>query len=322
MDARVRRGTIVTLTMNPAIDASTSVERVTPDDKLRCDALRREPGGGGINVARAIGRLGGDALALYAAGGAMGALLETMLEAEPVRHERLDVAGSTRENVTVAESSTGRQYRFVMPGAELTGAECSAILDRIDALDPAPDYVVASGSLPPGVGPEFHAQLARQARDHGTRFVLDTSGAALREGLASGAWLIKPNLRELGQIAGRDVSDDTEQERVARDLVDSGVLEVVVVSLGAAGALLVTAGRCERIRAPTVPIRSKVGAGDSTVAGIVLGMVRGMSVSEAVRYGVAAGAAAVMTPGTELCRRGDTERLFARLQEDPVASNA
>jgi sugar/nucleoside kinase (ribokinase family) len=128
------------------------------------------------------------------------------------------------------------------------------------------------------MGPEFHAQLARQARAHGTRFVLDTSGAALREGLASGAWLIKPNLRELGQIAGRDVSDDPEQERVARELVDSGVVEVVVVSLGAAGALLVTAGRCERIRAPTVPIRSKVGAGDSTVAGIVLGMVRGMEV--------------------------------------------
>jgi 6-phosphofructokinase 2 len=322
MDPHKSNGTIVTLTMNPAIDASTSVERVTPDDKLRCGPLRREPGGGGINVARAIGRLGGEALALYPAGGAIGALLETLLDNEPVRHVRLDVAGSTRENVTVSESSTERQYRFVMPGPQLEEAECAAILERIDALDPSPDYLVASGSLPPGMGPEFHAQLARRARAQGTRFVLDTSGASLREGLASGAWLIKPNLRELGQIAGRDVSDDPEQERVARELVDSGVVEVVVVSLGAGGALLVTAGRCERIRAPTVPIRSRVGAGDSTVGGIVLGMVRGMEVGDAVRYGVAAGAAAVMTPGTELCRREDTDRLFGRLRDDAVTAGA
>jgi 6-phosphofructokinase 2 len=310
---------IVTVTMNPAVDASSSTDRVAADKKLRCEPLEREPGGGGINVARAIGKLGGEALALYPAGGVMGEILDELLEHEPLRHQRLAMTGSTRENVTIRERGSDRQYRFVMPGPDLEQAEWEAVLASIAELDPAPDFVVGSGSLPGGVPQSFYAGLAETSRSRGARFVLDTSGDGLREGLSGGVYLVKPNLRELGQVAGRGVAEDPEQERAARAIIEEGGAEVVVVSLGGAGVLLVTGAGAERIAAPTVPIRSKVGAGDSTVAGIVLGLARGLELEDAVRLGVAAGAAAVMTPGSELCRREDTERLYDRIRRPPAA---
>lgn len=309
---------VVTVTMNPAVDASSSTDRVAADEKLRCDPLEREPGGGGLNVARAIGKLGGEALALYTRGGTMGRLLGELLDAEPLRHEPLEIGGATRENVTIREagrdSGSGRQYRFVMPGPELERSEWEAVLERVTSLDPPPAYLVASGSLPGGAPDDFFARLGDVARERGARFVLDTSGDALRQALSSSVYLLKPNLRELGQIAGRDVSEDPEQEEAATAIVQDRKAEVVVVSLGAGGVLLVTDGFSERIPAPTVPIRSKVGAGDSTVAGMVLALARGRDIHEAVRFGVAAGAAAVMTPGSELCRREDTERLYERVK--------
>jgi 6-phosphofructokinase 2 len=310
---------VVTVTMNPAVDASASTDRVATDEKLRCGPLEREPGGGGINVARAVGKLGGEALAVYPAGGPMGQLLGELLDREPVRHHRVAISGSTRENVTIRESGSGRQYRFVMPGPELDQAEWETVLERVAGLDPGPDFVVGSGSLPGGVPDDFFARLAETSQSRGARFVLDTSGDALREGLSEAVFLVKPNLRELGQIAGRDVAEDPEQERAATAIIEAGHAEVVVVSLGGAGVLLVTGSGSERIPAPTVPIRSKVGAGDSTVAGIVLGLARGMEMEDAVRFGVAAGAAAVMTPGSELCRRDDTERLYDRIRRRPAA---
>jgi 6-phosphofructokinase 2 len=311
---------VVTVTMNPAVDASSTTDRVAADRKLRCGPLEREPGGGGINVARAMGKLGGEALALYAAGGPMGELLAELLDHEPLRHQRIRIAGSTRENVTIRESGSDRQYRFVMPGPELDQAEWEPLLEEIARLDPAPDFVVGSGSLPDGVPDDFFARLAETSRSRGARFVLDTSGGALREGLSEGVFLVKPNLRELGQVAGRDVAEDPDQERAARAIIDEGRAQVVVVSLGGAGVLLATSSGSERIAAPTVPIRNNIGAGDSTVAGIVLGLARGLDLHDAVRFGVAAGAAAVMTPGSELCRRDDTERLYDRIS--PSASRS
>lgn len=303
---------IVTLTMNPAVDLFVQVDRVVADEKLRCRKPRRDPGGGGINVARAIQRLGGSALAVFSAAGSTGDLLRRLLEDEGLEAKPTHADGLTRENFTAYEEGSDRQFRFVLPGPELGSEERDRLIDA--CLSPQPSYLVASGSLPPGAPADFYADLARRAQDAGVRFVLDTAGDALREGVSAGVFLLKPNLRELSQIAGRDVSEDPEQEEAARGLVDDGSAEVVVVSLGAAGVLLVWSDGAERIAAPTVPIRSRVGAGDSTVAGITLALSRGEDLPTAVRFGVAAGAAAVMTPGTELCRRSDTHRLFERLQ--------
>lgn len=303
---------IATLTMNPAIDLFVVVDRVVEDAKLRCRDVRRDPGGGGVNVARAVVRLGGGAWTVFPAGGDSGTLLTRLLERDRVPTVPVASADPVRENLTVSEQDSGRQFRFVLPGAALDPGEQKRLLETV--LDRRPDYLVASGSLPPGVPPEFYAELAERARGVGARVVLDTSGEALRQGLKGRVFLVKPNRRELAELAGREFLNDREQEQAALALVDQGEAEIVVVSLGALGVLLVTGSGAERVASPDVPIRSRVGAGDSMVAGITLGLARGEEIATAVRFGVAAGAAAAMTPGTELCRREDVERLFAGMR--------
>ncbi len=307
---------IVTLTVNPCIDESTAVDRVIPDRKLRCGPPRYEPGGGGINVARAIVKLGGEALAVYPAGGAAGELLDALLDAEGVPRRSLPIAGWTRQNLNVFEETTAHQFRFVLPGPELTGAEAEACLEEITALRPFPAYLVASGSLPPGVPADFFARLARLTRERGGRFILDTAGDSARRALDEGLFLVKPSLREFQSLTG--LADAEESHLVAESSrwIARGRCEAVVLSLGAAGVLFVAAGTAKRIPSPMVPVRSTVGAGDSMLAGIVLRLQQGRSMEEAVRFGVAAGAATVMNPGTELCRRLDAERLHAGMSED------
>jgi 6-phosphofructokinase 2 len=161
---------------------------------------------------------------------------------------------------------------------------------------------------------DTYTAVAKTARALGARPILDTSGAALREARTAGWYLLKPNLRELQQLAGRALETDPERIEAARGFIDQGWCKGVVLSMGAAGALLVTAEKALHVRSPTVPIESRVGAGDSMVGGLVLALSRGRPLPDAVRFGVAAGAAAVMTPGTELCRRADTERLYEQMR--------
>ena len=158
---------IVTLTVNPCIDESAAVDQIVPDRKLRCGPPRYEPGGGGINVARAIRKLGGEALAIYPAGGAAGELLRALLTQEGVAQRPLSISGWTRENFNVREETTGRQLRFVLPGPELSAADRERVFDAVARLDPFPAYLVASGSLPPGVPPDFLARVARLVRERG-----------------------------------------------------------------------------------------------------------------------------------------------------------
>lgn len=309
---------IVTLTMNPSLDQSTTVERVVPQKKLRCSRPRYEPGGGGINVSRALRRLGGDSVAIFPAGGDAGKYVKLLLAEEGVIHRAVPIVAGTRINVAIEATSTHEDYRFVMPGAKLTEAEWQACLDELAALPEDPGVIVSSGSLPPGVPENFNALLAAHAKQRGARFVLDCSGRALELALAEGVFLFKPNLGELSVLAGRDFADNADLEGFARGLVESGKCAVALVSLGAAGALFVTGDEALHLRSPSVPIRSRVGAGDSTVAGFVLGLSRGLSLKDAAIFGVAAGAAAVMTPGSELCRREDAERLFEAMRTDPM----
>lgn len=301
---------IVTLTMNPAIDVSASVDYVIPDHKLRCAAPTYEPGGGGINVARAIRKLGGESLAFFPAGGPAGALLCTLLDGEGVSHRSLPIAGWTRENTNVAERATRRQFRFIMPGPTLHEGEWQAILDRLATLAPAPRYLVASGSLPPGVPADFYARMARLAARRGVRLVLDASGEPLRRAVAEGVWMLKPSLREFEELTGESGCEEPRLPLLARRLVDDGRCEVLILSLGARGVLWTSAAGRARLTAPTVPVKSSVGAGDCMVAGVVLSLTRGRALADAIRFGVAAGAASVMNPGTQLCRAEDVDRLY------------
>jgi len=305
---------ILTLTMNPTIDRSCTIEHVVPERKLRCSRPDQEPGGGGLNVTRAIKNLGGRSEALYVRGGPTGIMLGDLLEKEGIRHRPVETRGWTRENLIVLESSTGQQYRFGLPGPELKESEWRQVLDMVKGLSPDMAFLVASGSLPPGVPVDFHARVARITRDMDVRLIIDTSGeplsAALEEG---GIFLVKPNIGELREIARAQFGSEEEIIGYAEKLIQKEKVKVVVISLGSAGSLLVTRKGCRKLRAPTVSIRSKVGAGDSMVAGIALSLARGNPIEDAALFGIAAGAAAVMTPGTELCRREDTERLYEQL---------
>lgn len=300
---------IVTLTMNPALDIATSIERIIPNRKLRCDVPRYDPGGGGINVARACHALGVDALAIFPGGGAAGELIGHLLRQEGVDHTSIPIGGFTRENLNVAERDSGQQYRFVLPGPEIGSRDQQACLDALEAAAVDADYIVASGSLPPGVPEDFYARVGDVARRLARRLVLDASGPALRHA-GAGIHLLKPSLGELEGLLGHPVRGEREEEQAAHDLIGQGRCEIAIITLGARGALLVNRDSVERLPAPQVESRTAAGAGDSMLAGTLVGLIRGLGLGEAARFGVAAGAAALLGAGTPLCRREDVERLY------------
>jgi 6-phosphofructokinase 2 len=307
---------IVTLTMNPALDISADAERVRPTDKTRCAAVRYDAGGGGINVAKIAHVLGASATALYPAGGATGDVLTDLLKTDGIPLHRISIAGSTRESFTVNETSTGLQYRFVLPGPTLTLAEQAHCLHELRRVASSAGFVVASGSLPPGVPVNFYQQVADMCRELGVALVLDTSGAGLQH-VTSSVYLLKVSVRELRECCERELATESEQVSAARELVDAGRASAVVVSLGSDGALLATSEVGQRFSA--VPVRgvSGVGAGDAMVAAMTVGLSRGWPLTGSVRFGIAAGAAMLMTPGTAPCARAEAERLF-EIAPEPV----
>lgn len=300
---------ILTVTMNPALDVSTSTDKVMDTHKLRCTASILHPGGGGINVARVLHRLGGDCLALYPAGGANGQRLRQLIDQEQVRSQCVPIAGETRESFSVHEQSSRRDFRFVLPGPELAPDEWQACLRHVADLRAPPAYLVASGSLPPGVPADFHARLARLARERGSRLVLDSSGPPLAAALAEGVYLFKPSLRELRELTGHPLDTEQDWHAAALQIIQAGQAQVVALSLGEDGALLVTADRALRARSLPVKVASSIGAGDSFVGGLLWALNRRESLEQAFRYGMAAGAAALLAPGTALCQAADVERL-------------
>jgi 6-phosphofructokinase 2 len=303
----------VTFTPNPALDIATSVERLVDAHKLRCEAPLVHPGGGGINVARVLHRLGSDVLALYPAGGSTGERLHRLMHDEGVPALRQPIAGDTRESFTVHERTSGREYRFVLPGPTLSATEWAATLACLRQLSPAPAWVIASGSLPPGVPDDGHAQIAQVAREIGARMVVDTSGPALAAALQAGVWLIKPSLRELAGLAGGELNTPAQRLQAARALIGCGQVQVVALSLGSEGAMLITAEQCLQADALDVPVVGSVGAGDSFLAALVQALDTQSDLTQALSAAMAAGAAAVMLPGTALCQPQDVARLRAQV---------
>jgi len=291
--------------MNPAVDKSTRVEKLIPEKKLRCSDLIIEAGGGGINVSKAIKKLGGDSLAVFPAGGDNGELLKRILAKEKISYKSIPVSAGTRECFTITEHASNAQYRFVMPGAALTNGEIEKCFNFIYSFQIVPDIIVASGSLPPGVPDNFFARLAIACKQTGTKFIADTSGIPLQLAAQEGVYMLKPNLSELCSLVGKEYLQLNEVDEAAKQVIDKGHCEVVVVSLGPAGAMLVTKDMHEKIPAPTVKKLSTVGAGDSMVAGMSWMLEQGKSLLEMVRFGVACGTAATMNAGTQLYKKED-----------------
>jgi 6-phosphofructokinase 2 len=301
---------IVTITMNPAVDKSTGVNKLVPEKKMRCTELITEAGGGGINVSKAIKELGGESLAVFPSGGLNGKLIENYLTERQINIKCISAAHETRENIVVRETETNSQYRFVMPGAPLTEKEAQSCFEILQQLQPRPTFIVASGSLPPGLPEDFFGQLAKVVKPLHAKFIIDTSGKPLQLAAKEGVYLLKPNLSELCALVGKEHLELNEVDDAAMEVIKEGRCEVMVVSMGPSGALLVTREGCEHVPTPTVKKQSSVGAGDSMVAGMVWMMAQGKSLSETVRFGVACGTAATMNPGTQLFKKDDVYRLY------------
>jgi 6-phosphofructokinase 2 len=303
-----------TLTLNPSIDVSSETERVRPTRKVRTANERLDAGGGGVNVARVLNRLGVGVEALFLAGGATGRVLDELLDKQGVARRPLWIADDTRMSLTVHERSTGLEYRFVPEGPEVTAGELSACLAAIEGG--AGDYLVLSGSLPNGVPDDIYATIIARAAGAGGQIVLDTSGAELRQALSQGgAFLVKPSRGELEQLAGRALPAQEDMIAEARRLVSDGRVEQVAVTLGRDGALLVNADGAFALPALPVEARSAVGAGDAFVAGMTYGFASGRDALEAFRFGAAAGAAAVLAPGAGLCFAEDVHRLVGQVPQ-------
>ena len=299
----------VTLTPNPAVDISTSVEQVIPTHKLRCTAVRHDPGGGGINVARVVRRLGGEVTAIYPRGGVTGQLLAHLIQREHIVSKTWEIADETRQDFSVHEDASGKQFRFVLPGPTVAEHEWRACLDTLAACAGRADCVVASGSLPPGMPLDFYARANRIVKSGRGKFFLDTSGAALKTALADGVYLIKPSLRELCEVVGESLGDETAWVRACARLINDQRAEIVALTLGHRGAMLVTRDRVIRAEPPPIAPLSSVGAGDSFLGAMVWGLAAGYDLADVLRLGVAAGSSALLNPGTELAHPDDARRL-------------
>ncbi len=303
---------IVTLTFSPAIDKSSTIASLIPEKKMKCTNPKFEAGGGGINVARVIAKFNGDVVAVFPSGGYTGKYFNHLLENEKVPFIAIDTKNETRENFVILEESTNKQFRFGMPSNELLETEWKTCLDAIENLKDV-DYIIASGSLPPGVPMNVYAQLSKIAKKINAKFVVDTSGEALKEAVDEGVFLLKPNLEELGYLLGIENLEIANIEEAAKELIHKNNCEIIVISLGSEGAMLVTKNETHTIKPPKVDVKSTVGAGDSMVAGLVYSLTKNNNLKEALMYGVACGTAATMNKGTELCKISDVEKIYNSL---------
>lgn len=306
---------ILTLTLNPSLDEWIDLPRLAVGALNRATSFTRYPGGKGLNVSRVVRTLGGKTLAVALAGGSDGAILSRSLDALKLPHRFLTVPGLTRNNYKIRTASPRALTQINSPGPRVSASSLRKVQRLIRQLSARASAVVCSGSLPPGAPVATYRRFIAPLSRRGCLTVLDTSGPALKAGLAAHPWLIKPNLEELQELLGRRVSGMGGAARAARQLVERGPA-LALVSLGKAGAVLAVRGQQEVLvaKAPAVRVQSTVGAGDSLVAGFLTGWLRTRSAQEAFRLGMACGVAAVLTPGTELCRRQDVERLLGRIR--------
>lgn len=300
---------IATLTLNPAVDKSTEVEQLVPEKKLRCSEMTCEAGGGGINVSKALHELGGDTMAIFPCGGMNGKLLLDLLGAKSIKLNAIEIKGNTRESIVVNETSTNRQFKFIMPGPALSEEEMDQIKTTIRKLTDI-SFLICSGSLPPGVPDNYLAEIAAIAKEKGIRFMVDTSGEALKKTLEQGVYLIKPNMSELCFLTGKKYIQTSEIEKAIDQVMMKNLCEVLVVSMGPSGAMFATKKSKKRFPAPVVKKISTVGAGDSMLAGMAWMLEQGKNLEEAVRFGIACGTAATINKGTQLFKKEDALRLF------------
>ena len=309
---------ILTLTMNPALDVLTFTERVESTHKIRCAQVLKHPGGGGVNVARVLHRFGASCVAVFPQGGVTGERHHRLLSQEKVRCHSVPIAEETRESFSVHEASSGQDFRFVLPGPTLTADEYEACFNHVAQHLPK-QFLVISGGLAPGVPENFYARLTALAQAHGVKVVLDANGPALALALQqTGVYCFKPSWRELQQLTGEALRDDAACKAAAQHLIHTGQTQLVALSLGEQGAMLVSATQAWRAPSLQVDVQTTIGAGDSFVGGMVWALSQGLPLEEAFRYAMASSAAALLAPGTPLCQPEDVQRLLPQVVLQPL----
>ncbi|WP_264535468.1 1-phosphofructokinase family hexose kinase [Flavobacterium sp. N1736] len=303
---------IVTLTVNPSVDKSTHFSGLVAEQKIRCATPLFDAGGGGINVSKAIARLHGNSLAIFTSGGPVGEMLKDLVEKEKIESEIIKTKALTRESFVAVDDHTNSQYRFGFSGDVLSESEIQKILETVSNLKSK--FLVASGSLNEGLSSDFYQKVAEIAKASNSKLIVDTSGEALQKVLETGAYLIKPNVGELAKLVGAERLEMEEVNEAAKKIIAQGGAEIVVVSLGPQGAVLVTKDEYEYVPAPNVAKKSTVGAGDSMVGGMVWALSQNKNLKEVIRWGVACGSAATMNEGTQLFKYEDANRLFEWLK--------
>ncbi len=306
---------IYTITMNPALDRTIEVDGLVLDDANRILSDVRYAGGKGIDVSRVVNELGGETIALGLVGGYTGLELEGRLVNEGVLCDFTRIAGENRTNIILVDKKEGRQYLLNAPGPRVTPAEIGLFFEKVRSIPSDASFVVISGSVPQGVSSKIYAQIITTLKARGIRRIaLDADGELLREGCKAGPYLIKPNLYEFRRLTGTEVKDMEGAMEEARKVMAEWGIEVVLVSMGPKGLLGVKGEEAYHARPPALEVVSAVGAGDATVAGFVHGLTQGLSFPEALRLATAAGAAVVLTPGTELCHLEDVEEILPKVE--------
>lgn len=299
---------IYTITLNPSIDQHITVDKLVKDDAIRAKHITRDPGAKGINVSRVVKELGGQTKAFAIIGGCAGYMMRDLLDRDRIDFSVIEIIGETRINVIITDLSDRTQTRISMPGPSVNADNLDGFIKIMDEARLEPSFWVLGGSLPPGAPKDTYRRIIKHLKEKEQKCVLDADGEALRLGIEASPFLIKPNEYELERLVNRPIKSDDDIIEISRELCSSGI-EIVVVSLGARGAVVVTKKEALRLESPEVEVRSKVGAGDSLIGGLLVSLEKGLSLKEAARYAVAAGTAAVITEGTELCLRGDVERI-------------
>ena len=308
----MKKHSIITLTINPSLDKSTHFTGLVAEQKMRCEKPRYDAGGGGINVSKAISKLGDSSLCVFTSGGFPGEILEELIQAASIEMQVLKTKNWTRESFIAMDNATQSQYRFGFPGNELSANEIESLFTIVKEFQT--DYLVISGSLNEGLPTDFYSKIAKSAKASGIKVIVDTSGEALQKVLETGVYLVKPNIGELAKLIGVDRLELPDVEKAAKMLIEKGSAEIIVVSLGAEGAILVTKDTTEFVAAPKVEKKSTVGAGDSMVGGMVWALSQNKTLKEVIQMGVCCGTAATMNEGTQLFKVEDVMQLFNSLK--------
>ena len=306
---------IVTVTPNPGLDRTLTVPHIIFNEMMRATSVRLDWGGKGFNVSRALQALGVESVAMGFIGGATGQMLERGLGAMGIATDFVSITGETRTNTVITEAGAERYVKVNEPGPTVGVEELATFLDRArDYVCPA-DIWVLCGSLPPGVPPDFYAQLIALVQERGARALLDTSGEPLRLGCAASPYLVKPNVIEAEEVIGQQIQSDADLLRAADFFLRQGI-ERVALSLGADGLLLACQERAVWARPPRVPVMNPVGAGDALLAGIAWALQRQLPLEETARWGVAAGTAAAMREGVSVGTCAEVEALYRQVRID------